>query len=915
MKATRFHRSRLTHCIAAALAISATASSAYADPFISEYIEGSSNNKAIELYNPSGSELSLDGYELAFYFNGSSSEGVVIDLTGYIIAASQTFVIAHGSAVFANQPYVNLTNSQGWFNGDDAVVLRKGDQIIDRIGQIGVDPGSEWNDGVASTQNNTLRRVAGTQQGDSNAYEPFYPSQQWEEHPQDTDDNLGVYGDGSVGDNDGDDGSTGGDLLACGTAATAIHTIQGSEAESALAGNVVSIEAIVTQITPDLDGFFIQMADHEADDDERTSEGLFVYTGNASDSVNTSVAVGDRIRLQGTVSEYYNKTQVNQLTALSTCAEGQALPTPALVDLPVADLADWEQWEGMQVQFNHDLVVNETYNLARYGMLTLGKERAFIPTQVAEPGTSANAVSAANALGRIYLDDASNAQNPATVVYPTPMLSANNTVRVGDTITNLVAVLDYTYSDWKLLPSTINFEPTNEREAYPARFYQGDVSVASFNVLNYFNGDGQGAGFPTSRGADSLAEFEKQQAKVVAAISRMDADVVGLMEIENDGYADTSAIASLVSALNVVMGEGTYDFVVPNASMLGDDEIAVGLIYKPHQVTPVGSAKILDESNSPVDDSGNPLFNTGKNRPMLTQRFADSANGGEFVVAVNHLKSKGSDCESLNDPDTGDGQGNCNLTRNQAAEAIGQWLNAQYSQEVPTLVMGDLNSYAKEDPIQTLESYGYTDLAKTLNLPESESYTYVYDGESGQLDHALANTALSESAVQMLVWHINTDEPRALDYNEEYKTDDQINDYYSADPYRSSDHDPVIIEFNTAPANQAPTAEIDTKIRPNGKATFEAIAEDIDGQIADYQWDFGDGTTANGQKITHSYTQNGTYSVTLTVVDDQGASTQVVSTANVKLNNGHTQSSKGFFQVLAKRWASWLDRVFSGWNV
>ena len=198
------------------------------------------------------------------------------------------------------------------------------------------------------------------------------------------------------------------------------------------------------------------------------------------------------------------------------------------------------------------------------------------------------------------------------------------------------------------------FSNDNPRTAAPASV-GGTLKVASFNVLNYFNGDGLGGGFPTPRGADSASEFTRQRDKTIEAILTMDADVIGLMEIENDGFGAESAIADLVNSLNAVAGAGTYAYIDPGVPAIGADAIAVGFIYKPATVTPIGASAILDSS---VD----PQFNDDKNRPALAQTFQENATGGRFTAVVNHLKSKGSSCDSIGDPNLNDGQGNCNLT-------------------------------------------------------------------------------------------------------------------------------------------------------------------------------------------------------------------------------------------------------------
>ncbi|MFT5676994.1 MAG: putative extracellular nuclease, partial [Paraglaciecola sp.] len=237
----------------------------------------------------------------------------------------------------------------------------------------------------------------------------------------------------------------------------------------------------------------------------------------------------------------------------------------------------------------------------------------------------------------------------------------------------------------------------------------------------------------------------------------------------------------------------------PGVSVIGTDEIAVGFIYKPAVVSLEGASQILDSSNSIVDDEGLPLFVDTKNRPALAQEFSLLSEGGSVVLTVNHLKSKGSDCDELGDPDTGDGQANCNLTRTRAAQAIVAWLDDVYP-EKPVMVMGDLNAYAKEDPISALTSVGYTNLI--AQYEGDQAYSFSFSGEVGYLDHALANAMLLENVVDATEWHINSDEPVALDYSSEFSSDFNDVDDYAPDAYRSSDHDPVLISLNFATAEK-----------------------------------------------------------------------------------------------------------------
>jgi hypothetical protein len=463
------------------------------------------------------------------------------------------------------------------------------------------------------------------------------------------------------------------------------------------------------------------------------------------------------------------------------CSE-DATVTPAPLSLPVFSNGEFERVEGMLIDLDQQLTVTEVFTLGRFGEVSLsGIGRLYIPTAVTTPGASATAMATQNALSRILLDDANNQQNIDPTLYPFGGLSATNTLRVGDTLPSLTGVMDFRFSVYRIQPvGPIDFTESNPRPAAPAEV-GGNVKVASFNVLNYFNGDGLGGGFPTSRGAETQFELERQEAKIVSAITAIDADVVGLMEIENDAGA-TSALAQLVAALNAATAPGTYAYV--DTGVIGTDEIKVAVIYKAAAAAPIGDWKIL---TSAVD----PRFDDTRSRPALAQTFLDLDSGQALTVVVNHLKSKGSACEG--DPDTGDGSGNCNVTRTLAAAALADWLatDPTASGDPDFAVIGDLNSYTFETPITTLESAGYTNLVRQFG--GLEAYSYVFNGESGYLDHALATSSLAAQVTGVTEWHINPDEPTVLDYNTNFKSANHVTTLYDDGPYRASDHDPVIV--------------------------------------------------------------------------------------------------------------------------
>ncbi|WP_414439896.1 ExeM/NucH family extracellular endonuclease [Burkholderia sp. 22PA0106] len=567
----------------------------------------------------------------------------------------------------------------------------------------------------------------------------------------------------------------------CGGAATPIAEIQGNVAPSPLNLQTVSIEAVVTADyggTDGFGGFFVQQADAQRVNQPGVSEGLFVYAPRLR------ATAGDLVHLTGKVEEKYGQTQLTLSGAMAVCASGQHV-TPATLALPVANASAFAAVEGMLVRVPQKLTVSEVYELGRYGSVLLSNGRLSVPTNAVAPA-EAKARAAANALNRLILDDGSNRQNPASVPYPAPGLSAANPIRVGYTVENVEGVMEMRYSAWRLQPVPGAAVPAfdasaNPRRPAPARHAQADVRVASFNVLNYFNGNGQGAGFdaPDNRGAPTYAEFQRQEAKIVSAITALQPDVIGLMEIANNGYGDLSAVRQLTARLG-----DQWRVVEPGVEKLGGDAIKVALLYNSRSVEPIGKAATLAIDN--------------KNRQPLAQTFRRIGGTRPVTVVVNHLKSKGCTDATGLDADQGDGQSCWNPTRVRAAGLLADWLagNPTGVEGAGVLLIGDMNSYAKEDPIALFEARGYTNLA--AHFIGENAYSYVYSGETGYLDHALASAALLPRVKAVHEWHINADEPIALEYTYAYKSTAQRTSFYAPDAYRSSDHDPVVVDLALA---------------------------------------------------------------------------------------------------------------------
>ena len=768
--------------------------------FISEYIEGSSYNKAIELYNPTASDIDLSSYSVELFSNGSATPTGSMTLSG-TIAAGSTYVLANASAAAEVLAVADVTNSSVInFNGDDAFTLSQNGAVIDAIGQVGVDPGTSWS---GDFKDETMLRLSSVTQGDSVETDVFDPSIEWTALPKDTFTNLGTHSvDGcsntssSSSEMSSSSSSESSSSSSSAPAFDLIHDIQGTDDISAMNGADVTVEAVVVGKFDGLKGYFIQEEDDDADNNPLTSEGIFVYCASTACS-SVAVNIGDTVQISGTVGEFYHNTQISSITSVTDLGIANAMPTPATVQLPVSDVNAFEAFEGMLVEATAstgDLTVSETYNLGRYGEFTVASDgRPMQFTQTNTPSATGYATHQdALAHRTLLIDDGITSQNPDPVVYPDGELSATNTLRSGYTIGSIKGCMNYSFGKFRIQPTqNITFNTTtNSREEIPANV-GGDMKVASFNVLNYFNtfsGCTGGVNGTTMdcRGADNTEEFNRQREKIITALHTIDADVFGLMEIENDGYGGDSAIADLVNGLNSVAGSGTYAFVDADAltgtlNALGTDAIKVGFIYKRNSVA-LGKtfAAYLDNDN--------------KNRPTLIQTFIHIATGDSVTLSVNHFKSKGSDCDALGDPNQNDGQGNCNITRTQAATTLLNVLSTEFPAAEKIMIMGDLNAYAKEDPIENIKSAGYDNLSQLFH--GDNTYSYIYNGESGSLDHALSSAKLTQSVTGITEWHINTDEPKVLDYNTEYKSATQISQYYNTSAFRSSDHDPIIVGFN-----------------------------------------------------------------------------------------------------------------------
>ena len=556
-----------------------------------------------------------------------------------------------------------------------------------------------------------------------------------------------------------------------------IPQIQGSNNSSSYNGVSIKTSGIVTAKyfgTGKIGGFFVQ--DAVGDGNTNTSDGIFVST--LTDNVN----VGDKIQLTATVNEYSGRTQLINSSSISVLASNQALPITKVVFDPAN--FTWEKYEGMLLEFDQTLYVNSNRNLNQYGELELGDKRKPSPTNVALPGSEEyQAVVSRNSLAPIYLDDAIT----STYFKPTVFADANGTRRTGERVKNIRAVVDYNGSKYVIIPASfpVNFFG-NPRPISPVDLGDYNLKVCGFNLEYYLTIPNS-----TGMGPANLTEMDNQHTKIISALKAIDADVYGLIEIEQG----QDALIKLANSLTSATGK-SYAFVNDGGNINGTYTKAAYL-YRSDKVSPY-----LNIKNN----------NTRVNARKKMQAFTLKSNNERFVFSINHFKAKsGCSTASGEDADQGDGQSCYNASRTEEANSVIQQAstNKIYYGDQDVLVMGDLNAYAKEDPIQTFVNNGFKDLHQQFH-PDT-SYSYVYNGEVGYLDHALANESMSKQITGVSVFHINADEPSMFEYG---------GSNYQPNMYRCSDHDPVVVGIKLD-INSSIDSNFENKVKIYPSVTFD----------------------------------------------------------------------------------------------
>lgn len=525
----------------------------------------------------------------------------------------------------------------------------------------------------------------------------------------------------------------------CRAPALAIHAVQGVETESALVGELVTVEGVVTAHRAADDsrtGFFIQAITPDAD--PRSSEGLFVATGPRR----SPPSIGRRVRARGEVRELEGMTQLHAIELVQEC--GEAALRPARVTLANREPSSLD---GMWVRIEETWTLVDTRSLAGHGELSVSRSG-----RLYAPGHELGAGAKVQGEPRWLIEDEGL---KTSLTEPGGILPR---LRLGDKIHEPTGVVYVAAGR----PALLATEPLDWREPIlpPLDAAPPDaLRFVSLNLDNYFVRLG-------SRGAASKDELSRQRAKLVAALVSLDADLVALTELENDGEASVQHLLALLN--EQLRAEQIYTW--SRASPPGGSPLRAALIYRPGRVRALGEARF---------DLPGPFT-----RPPLVQPF--EGRRGAFTLVVVHLKSKRCDGEpAVLGPE------GCNAeTRLHEAAALARSMGplGEAAPGSGVVLLGDFNSDSLEAPMLELQSAGWLELRGAMT--DEDRYSYVFEGRASLLDHAFATAGVAAALRSASIWHINADEPSFRSYRL-----DNPPGQYRPDPYRCSDHDPIVLDL------------------------------------------------------------------------------------------------------------------------
>ena len=541
----------------------------------------------------------------------------------------------------------------------------------------------------------------------------------------------------------------------CPALTTPIANIQGNTTQSPLRGQQVTVKGIVTLAEP---GHGLYVEEPRSDMDAATSNAIFIETTDWPVAVKT----GSVISTRGEVSEVGDER--NSLTAITHIDE-LILCTPAKQALPLTEVvfplnsSGREALEGMRIAINSLMTVTDVYRF-KHGKITLsGNGFQFVPTEVVGPGQEAAKLLSQNRAFSLPALFTKATDQPGLLVS-------------GTSIGSITGVLAHDGYDLRVSLQSVS-------PAAPASFVPpsapatNTTRVVGMNLHNYFNGDGQGQGFPTPRGAETLDEFQRQRDRIGAAIQILAPHLIAVMELENDGFGAYSAAQDFIQLANTATGK-TWAVARPIDDNTGDDAITVAVFYRSDWLKAIGAAHTLTGAEFE------------RSRQPIAQVFQQLPDGETILVVINHLKSKGSCPDSGENADQKDGQGCWNPMRSAAAEKMSAWATglAASTGTDNILILGDMNAYRKEDPVDAIRHAGFIEL---MDQDEEQPYSFAFYGQHGTLDYAFSSRPLLDKVQQAFIWDVNATLPSDMDLPRPW--------------LRFSDHDPVVVDLSLRHSN------------------------------------------------------------------------------------------------------------------
>jgi predicted extracellular nuclease len=533
-----------------------------------------------------------------------------------------------------------------------------------------------------------------------------------------------------------------------------IASVQGNATVSPKRGEQVTVQGIVTLVQDD-NGLYIE--EPGSDTNDRTSNAIFIQSADWP----AEIQQGSLISAKGQVSEIgrgrYSLTAITRVTELTPCASGKSLPLTD-VGLPLNGPGR-EALEGMRIQIDDTLMVTNAYQFGRGDLTLSGNGIQFVPTEIVAPGPETAGYLAQNRAFALAVR-LPESTDKAKLLYG------------GATVSHMTGVVAHDGRDLRVALQSISPDPT-AGFALPPSTNAGALRIVGMNLHNYFNGDGKGNGFPTPRGAKTIDEFQQQSDRIGAAIKVLDPHVLGVMELENDGFGPNSAAADFIQLANHSTGQ-SWAVTRPVRDNTGIDKITVGLFYRTDRLKAVGPAQTLT----------GPEFR--RSRQPIAQVFKQRSDGEKILVVVNHLKSKGSCPESGENADQKDGQGCWSPMRLASAEKMSAWVKATAASAGTDniLILGDMNAYRNGYPIGAIRDAGFTEL---MDDRQGKTYSFVFFGQHGTLDYAFASDALLPNVERAFIWNINAALPANIKLPKPW--------------LRFSDHDPVVVDIRSRHSN------------------------------------------------------------------------------------------------------------------